>query len=432
MSSTSASSHPEISAEDATRADAEGLLSGRVVAELTAAGFPRRLVPVRWGGEESSFEELFYAITCVGESCASAAWCAALWALHGRYAARLPEQGQREIWGAGGRIAVDSPDSAAPAGSRESAAPAGSLGPAGPAGPAGSLEAAGVRVSAAVVPAAGEARRVEGGWTVAGRWEYASGIEHAHWVLLAAREQSADGVGESPGEAASEIRVVAVPASELEIDYGWDAIGLRGTGSHAVLARDVFVPDHRAMTFAEMTRAEPGPDTPRCQAAPAFLFGGTLLSAVALGAARSAVADWTRRATSPAPPTPASAPSPSARASLLTDPVAAQALARSSGELEAARLLLTQAARRADSGPMDAAAVATNMRDVAVAVGLLVESVERLLRVGGTAARDGRGGFHRGWRDINTVASHGALRLGTAAAAYARSVEAEAKTGAGR
>jgi two-component flavin-dependent monooxygenase len=408
VSSTSAPSHPEISVEDATRADAEGLLSKRVVAELTAAGFPRRLVPVRWGGEESSFEELFYAITCVGESCASAAWCAALWALHGRYAARLPEQGRREIWGGGGRIGMDSPDSA------------------GSVGTARSLHSADVRVSAAVVPAAGEAERVEGGWRVAGRWEYASGIEHAHWVLLAAREQS----GEGAGAAAGEIRVVAVPASELEIDYGWDAIGLRGTGSHAVIARDVFVPDHRAMTFGEMTRAEPGPDTPRCQAAPAFLFGGTLLSAVALGAASSAIADWTRRATSPATtPTPPS----SARAGVLTDPAAAQALTRSSGELEAARLLLTQAARRADSGPLDAAAVAVNMRDVAVAVGLLVESVERLLRVGGTAARGGSGAFHRGWRDVSTVASHGALRLGTAAAAYARSVEAEAETtGSGR
>jgi alkylation response protein AidB-like acyl-CoA dehydrogenase len=394
VSSTSASSHPKVSAEDATRADAEGVLPKRVVAELVAAGFPRRLVPVRWGGEESSFEELFYAITCVGESCASAAWCAALWALHGRYAARLPEQGQREIWRDTGWNTAESTDSTKPG-------------------------AAAVRVSAAVVPPAGEARRVEGGWVVGGRWEYASGIEHAHWVLLAAREEPGEGPAAGPGG----IRVVAVPRSELEIDYGWDAVGLRGTGSHQVIARDVFVPDRRAMTFAEMTRAEPGPDTSRSQAAPAFLFGGVLLSAVALGAARSAVADWTRRATAPAA-------TPSARPSLLSDPVAAQALTRSSGELEAARLLLTEAARRADSGPLDDAAVAANMRDVAVAVGLLVESVERLLRVGSTAAREADGRFHRGWRDVCTAASHGALRLGTAATVYARSVEAEAVSGA--
>lgn len=391
MSSTSASSHPRISAEDATRADTEGLLPERVVAELTAAGFARRLVPVRWGGEESSFEELFYAITCAGESCASAAWCAALWALHGRYAARLPEQGRREIW-RDTEPKTDDPED---------------------------RTAAAVRVSAAVVPPAGRARRVEGGWTVTGRWEYVSGIEHAHWVLLSAHEQATaepeNGSPAGPGA----VRVVAVPAAELEIEYGWDAVGLRGTGSHRVRARDVFVPDRRAMTFAEMTRAEPGPDIPRCQAAPALLFGGALLAAAALGAARSAVADWTRRAV-------AADFAGSARAGLSADPTAAQALTRSSGELEAARLLLTGAVRRADAGPVDDAAVATNMRDVTVAMGLLVESVERLLHVGGTAAREAGGEFYRGWRDVSTAASHGALRLGTAAMLYARSVEAEA------
>jgi alkylation response protein AidB-like acyl-CoA dehydrogenase len=350
----SASVRPEISAEDAALADAEGALPKGVVAELTAAGFARALVPAGRGGAQSGFEELFHAVAAVAERCASAAWCAALWALHGKYAARLPEEGGREIW-------RDTPD---------------------------------VRISAAVVPPSGTARRVEGGWSVRGRWEFASGIEHAHWVLLAARTE--------PGE----VRVLAVPEAELEVERGWDAVGLRGTGSHRVLAHDVFVPDRRSMTFAEMTRAEPAPDTPRCQAVPAFLFGGVLLAAVALGAARAALADW--------------APA----AGLSADATAAAGLTRASGELEAARLLLTGAIRRADSGSLDEAAVAVNMRDAAVGVGLLVDCVERLLHIGGTASRAGGGGFHRGWRDVHTVASHGALRIGTAAAAYARAVEA--------
>jgi alkylation response protein AidB-like acyl-CoA dehydrogenase len=419
VSSTSASSHPLISAEDATRADREGGLPERVVAELTAAGFPRRLVPLRWGGEESSFEELFYAITCAGESCASAAWCAALWALHGRYAARLPELGRREIWRNtewnGGSDGVDSGEAAESNDLADVAEnPARSAHCADRAGAA-------VRISAAVVPPAGQARRAEGGWRLNGRWEYVSGIEHAHWVLLSAQELPDVGADAASGDGstaagAGTVRVVAVPAAELEIEYGWDAIGLRGTGSHRVLARDVFVPERRTMTFAEMTRAEPGPDVPRCQAAPAFLFGGALMAAAALGAARSAVADWTRRALAAG----------ETHARLSADPAAAQALTRSSGQLEAAHLLLTGVVRRADTGPMDDAAVATNMRDVTVAVGLLVESVEGLMRVGGTAAREANGGFHRGWRDVCTAASHGALRLSTAATLYARSVEAEA------
>jgi len=352
-----------ISAESAAAADAEGVLSKRVVAELTAAGFPRYFAPAHLGGFEAGYEELFHAVATAAEHSASAAWCAVLWAIHGRYAARLPEQGRAEIW-------QDSPD---------------------------------MRISAGVIPPAGTARPVAGGWSVSGRWEFASGIEHAQWVLLASRPTDAE-----------QVRVFAVRGTDIEVERTWDAIGLRATGSHTVRAQDLFVPQARSMTFEEMTRADPAPHTPRRQAVPAYLFGGTLMAAVALGAAQAAVADWTRRATT----VPAGGKSP------LSDTAAAVSLTQSSGELEAARLLLTEAVRRVDAGPTDEAAVARNMRDAAVGVSLLLSCVDRLLQVGGTASRAAVGTFHRSWRDVHTVSAHGALRLSTVAPAYARAVAA--------
>ncbi|MFD0330869.1 hypothetical protein ACFQZC_28425 [Streptacidiphilus monticola] len=58
-------------------------------------------MPRRWGGTEGGFAELLARAAELGEASASAAWCAMLWAAHGRFATRLPEQAQQELWAAG-------------------------------------------------------------------------------------------------------------------------------------------------------------------------------------------------------------------------------------------------------------------------------------------------------------------------------------------
>ncbi|MFE7167132.1 hypothetical protein [Streptomyces sp. NPDC057616] len=176
-------------AEHARRADADRALATAVVAELTAAGLARHFVPRRWGGEEGEFASLLDEVAAVAGACTSAAWVGMLWAAHGRFAALLPEQGQREVWGA-------SPD---------------------------------VRISAALLPPAGRAEPVAGGRRVTGTWGCVSGIAGAQWVLVAAPD-------------AQEVRVFAVPAEAVEVVDTWDATGLRGTGSHTAVVGGVGVP----------------------------------------------------------------------------------------------------------------------------------------------------------------------------------------------
>jgi 3-hydroxy-9,10-secoandrosta-1,3,5(10)-triene-9,17-dione monooxygenase len=83
----------------------------------------------------------------------------------------------------------------------------------------------------------GTARAVDGGWRVEGRWQFCSGVDHAHWVILGC----ADAATRGP------LVHVVVPRAELEVDDTWHVMGLQGTGSKDVLARDVFVPAHRAI-----------------------------------------------------------------------------------------------------------------------------------------------------------------------------------------
>ncbi|MEU6774130.1 acyl-CoA dehydrogenase family protein [Streptomyces sp. NPDC046759] len=362
-------------ADHAPSADRDRRLAQEVVAELTSAGLPRHFVPRRWGGAEGRFAPLLAEVAAVGEACTAAAWVGMLWAAHARYAALLPEEGQRELWGG-------SPD---------------------------------VRISAALMPPSGSARPADGGWRVTGSWGCVSGIDSAEWVLVAAPEPAEDG---------GRVRVFAVPAEAVEAADTWDATGLRGTGSHTAVVRDAFVPHHRSFSQAELMRGGDAPGLARCHTVPAQLAGGLLFCAPALGAARRALAVWSQWASGKAP----GSGRPHRDSAAVRE-----TLAVASAHIDAAGLLLERAAHRADTAPVNSALVTGNQRDAAVAAGLLADAVDRLFRTGGAHVREGGGELNRLWRDVHTVASHGVLRLEPVAAAYASAVlgaDAPARTSA--
>jgi alkylation response protein AidB-like acyl-CoA dehydrogenase len=90
--------------------------------------------------------------------------------------------------------------------------------------------------AAGAAAASGEAVIVDGGYRVTGRWAFASGIRHSHYLAMGAM------VVNSP-DGPQQIRVV-VPTSEAKIHDNWEVMGLRGTGSCDFSVEDVFVPQH--------------------------------------------------------------------------------------------------------------------------------------------------------------------------------------------
>ncbi|MFE7858735.1 acyl-CoA dehydrogenase family protein [Streptomyces sp. NPDC057403] len=355
----------------AAAADRDRRLAPGVVTALKEAGFARHFVPRRWGGREGGFADLIAATTLIAGECASAAWCGMLWAAHGRYAARLPEEGQRELWGKG-------PDTL---------------------------------IASALAPPAGAARPVPGGWLLDGRWDCVSGVDFSQWVLLTAPvDDTAVEAGAVPaGPAQGAAWVLTVPRSEVIVHDTWRSTGLRGTGSNSVEVRGVFVPDRRACPLGEVMGAVVEPGASPARQASAHLAGGAMFCAPALGAARLALRSWTRWATTP----------PAGRPAALGDPAVQRVLARSAGEIDAVALLLERVGASADAEPTASGVEAVNRRDAAVATELLVEAVERLFRTGGVHARDDSSEVQRAWRDTHTVAAHGALRLDAAAGVYA-------------
>jgi alkylation response protein AidB-like acyl-CoA dehydrogenase len=135
----------------------------------------------------------------------------------------------------------------------------------------------------------GRARRVEGGLVVSGRWSFASGIDHAAWVLAGAIVDAPAGTSAEARDHARPVAVeVVAPIERVQVDpASWDVSGLVATGSRDYRMDDVFVPDGYHFAFPRPTRlrGEPSFDLPtRAQAL--ILHGG-----FPLGVARRAVAE---------------------------------------------------------------------------------------------------------------------------------------------
>jgi alkylation response protein AidB-like acyl-CoA dehydrogenase len=351
------------------RADREARLSPDTVAWLTMSGLPRHFVPRGDGGTGGTFADVFTAAVIEAETCASAAWCATLWAWHARCVAMLPERARREIWGA-------SPD---------------------------------VLISAGLKPS-GRAEPAASGWRVTGSWTRVSGAVYAQWILLAV------------GDGLPEPLILAAPADAVTVLPTWDAAGLRATRTDSVEARGIFVPEYRAVPLAVFLNgirtgggtsgAAGGEPLPRSVTTPAMLGGPVLLCASALGSARAAVRMWAESEGSG----PSAAPG--------NDP---EAQRWCSSRLEDISVLLERAAGRADQGPVDAAAVERNRRDVAVAADMLRAVTERAARGAGSAASSTRAVLERSRRDVYTATSHAALRPAVAAVATAAAVAAVAQ-----
>jgi len=86
----------------------------------------------------------------------------------------------------------------------------------------------------------GQAQVVDGGYHVTGRWSLVSGCELGTWMVLLCVIHDDDGPRPARSEA-PQARFMLIPSSECEIVDTWTVGGLRGTGSHDVVACDVFV-----------------------------------------------------------------------------------------------------------------------------------------------------------------------------------------------
>jgi alkylation response protein AidB-like acyl-CoA dehydrogenase len=133
----------------------------------------------------------------------------------------------------------------------------------------------------------GAAELVAGGHRLSGRWGFASGCDHAQWMLLHALLK-----GDGPPQA----RMFLVPIGAVEIVDDWDVLGLCGTGSKSVVLKDIVVPADFSVSIHELkTGTAPGAavhaDNPLYRT-PRNMLALFSLSTVNVGLAERAVTEF--------------------------------------------------------------------------------------------------------------------------------------------
>ncbi|WP_376870681.1 acyl-CoA dehydrogenase family protein [Albirhodobacter sp. R86504] len=120
-----------------------------------------------------------------------------------------------------------------------------------------------------------KALRVAGGIEVTGRWAWCSGSMGADYL---------GGGIKVEGDTTPLPRTAVMPRDKVMIDEVWNTIGLRGTGSHDLVAEKVIVPED--WTFIRGARSTMDDAIFRY---PAMALAAQVLAVVALGAAREAL-----------------------------------------------------------------------------------------------------------------------------------------------
>jgi indole-3-acetate monooxygenase len=337
--------------ELAPSTEAGRALAPELLTALRASGLFQLGVPRELGGLEAAPQEALAAVEILARGDASAGWCVGIAATSGLNAAYLPPRGAEEVFG-----------------------------------------------SAAVVPAGvwapkGIGRPVEGGVELSGQWSFCSGINHADWLFAGFKQEVGD---------RRELRVAALPTSELKLLDTWHTTGLRGTGSHDVVADALFVPEHRTLS---LLAGRPTRDTALYRF-PAFGYFALSVAAAALGNAQGAIDDAIGIAAGRR-----SSGSADARRVMAERATTQRTIAEAEASARAARAFLFEAVREAWDDAVDGKPASVqsraSLRLAATNAGQTARRiVTALYDLTGSAAIYDTAAMQRRFRDAHTASAH--------------------------
>jgi indole-3-acetate monooxygenase len=349
----------ELAADFAEESEKNRAIAAPVLDALRATGLLRAGVPADVGGTLPAVPTVLSAVESIASGDASTGWCVSVAAASSLLAGYLPPAGAAE--------AFEDPRA----------------------------------IAAGVWAPGGRARQAEGGVVISGEWSFCSGIMHSDWIFLGFLPDSAtrDNGQQSAVDRASSSWVAAVRTSELDILDTWHTSGLRGTGSHDVVATDVFVPDRRLVNLSDGPPTHSDP----MHRYPPFGFFAASIAAVALGNARASIGDLVRLAAHKRPA--------GSRQSLAERPTTQFKLAEAEASIRAAREFYYHAIDNAWQEAQGASTVSESGR-LAIrlaathAVRVSADVARAMYELAGASAIYERSPLQRRFRDAHTAIAH--------------------------
>ena len=176
------------------------------------AGFYKVLTPKRYGGYQMGPWTFLKLAIELARGCPSSAWCYTLGHSHAfTAAAYYSPEAQDELFADGGYL-----------------------------------------VAASFANPRGEAKRVDGGYIINGKFPYGSGSPYSNYYMGVVKAPA----GSPHGPEGTQLVFTARRENyTLGDDWGENVLGMRGSGSATVTVTDAFVPDHLIISksFAELT-----------------------------------------------------------------------------------------------------------------------------------------------------------------------------------
>lgn len=238
---------------DAESAGAEDIrrVPDDVMDEVAASNLFRMVVPTDSGGEGAGARDLIDTTRILGTGCPSLAWVLSFLVMHNWLVTRFPAEFRSEVFDAERGYAL-MPAPLAPTG----------------------------RLRATTGPDG------EPGWQVDGRWEWATGVRHADWVMVTGVEERDD---------ALVARFAVLPITDVTVEDVWFTSGMRATGSDTVVVEGVFVPEYRTLVSEDLLEAGDRTDGDGLAHLSVMAVLALLAAAPAVGAAERAVAEYEKR-----------------------------------------------------------------------------------------------------------------------------------------
>lgn len=329
----------------------ERTLPQPVFEAMARSGLFRILVPAEAGGGETDPITAYEVIEAVSRLDGAAGWNLMIGLGQGLFSAFFPPGVVREIWTANERSVT----------------------------------------GGATIPA-GRAVAVEGGYVVSGRWPFGSGGQHCSWMKGVAPIFD----GDTPR---GPLLLVNMPAAAVEWFDTWDALGLRGSGSHDYGATNVFVPERHTFVMGSHPPLYPGP----LYRLPFAGFASGGIASCALGVGRGAF-DETQRALATKVDSELGTP-------VRERPHVILKVARAEALLRSGRAFLREATADAWA---TAVAGGTPSREQAAAMVLAgtnaaqsaAQAVDLLFKAVGTTGVYAKSPLERAFRDVHTAAAH--------------------------